>query len=44
MLRYTAHHIIGDNAFSSVQLAVDLKKGSCPGLRVNKTGLIFLFF
>ena len=35
-LKYNGHHIIGDNAFSSVQLALDLKKGVCPGLRVPK--------
>ena len=28
-LKYDGHHIIGDNAFSSVQLAVDLKIGRC---------------
>ena len=27
MLDYEGHHIVGDNAFSSVQLAVDLKRG-----------------
>ena len=27
-LKYNGHHIIGDNAFSSVQLALDLKKGA----------------
>ena len=27
MLEYEGHHIVGDNAFSSVQLAVDLKRG-----------------
>ena len=30
MLSYDGHHIIGDNAFSSVQLASDLKVRKVP--------------
>ena len=40
-LKHNGHCIIGDDAFSSVQLSMDLKKGACPGLRVpnaNHTG------
>jgi len=36
-LTYNGHHIIGDNEFSSVQLAIDLRKGSVPGLKMAKT-------
>ena len=36
MLQYDGHHIIGDNAFSSVQLAVDLRNGSVQGTKVRK--------
>jgi len=36
-LTYNGHHIIGDNAFSSAQLAIDLRKGSVPGLKMVKT-------
>ena len=36
MLQYDGHHIIGDNAFSSVQLAVDLRNGSVPGAKARK--------
>ena len=36
MLQYDGHHIIGDNAFSSVQLAVDLRNGSVQGAKVRK--------
>ena len=35
-LKYNGHHIIGDNAFSSVQLASDLKHGNVPGMDVKK--------
>jgi hypothetical protein len=35
-LKYNGHHIIGDNAFSSVQLAVDLKAGTVKGMNVKK--------
>ena len=35
-LRYSGHHIIGDNAFSSVQLASDLKMGKVPIIHINK--------
>ena len=30
-LKYAGHHIVGDNAFSSIQLATDLKRGWCAG-------------
>ena len=36
ILQYDGHHIIGDNAFSSVQLAVDLRNGSVQGAKVKK--------
>ena len=36
MLQYDGHHIIGDNAFSSVQLAVDLRNGSAAGAKARK--------
>ena len=35
-LQFSGHHIVGDNAFSSVQLASDLRNGTCPALRVPK--------
>jgi hypothetical protein len=35
-LKYNGHHIVGDNAFSSVQLDVDLKPGTVKGLNVKK--------
>lgn len=36
-LTYIGHHIIGDNTFSLVQHAIDLRKGSVPGLNILKT-------
>ena len=36
-LKYDGHHLIGDNAFSSIQLATDLKKGSVDNIRIPKT-------
>ena len=36
-LKYKGHHLIGDNAFSSIQLASDLKKGSVDIIRIPKT-------
>ena len=36
MLQYDGHHIIRDNAFSSVQLAIDLRNGSVQGEKVKK--------
>ena len=35
-LEFGGHRIIGNNAFSSVQLALDLKAGSVPGLTIIK--------
>ena len=34
-LENDGHHIVGDNAFSSVQLATDLKCGKCPHPEIN---------
>ena len=36
-LKYDGHHLIGNNAFSSIQLATDLKKGSVDNIRIPKT-------
>ena len=36
-LKYDGHHLIGDNAFSSMQLATDLKKGSIDNISIPKT-------
>ena len=35
-LSYTGHHIIADNAFSSIQLATDLRWGTTQAIKCNK--------
>ena len=36
MLQYDGYHIIGDDAFSSVQLTVDLRNECVQGAKVRK--------
>ena len=35
-LSFNGHEIFGDNALSSVQLAIDLKKGNCEHINIKK--------